>query len=69
MGFIANHEVKWRLIGDGMRAVIMSEFGVGDVISPGSGVISAEDSKVRFDFLVYPFSFSIRLGVVGSGQG
>ena len=55
MGFIAHHEVKRRLVGDGMRAVIVSEFSVGDVIGPGSGVVSTEDSEVRFDFLVYPF--------------
>ena len=47
----------------------MSEFGMGDVIGPGSGVISTEDSKVRFDFLVYLFSFTIGLGVVGGGEG
>ena len=47
----------------------MSKFGMGDVISPRPGVVSAEDLKACFDFLVYPFSFSIRLGVVGSGEG
>ena len=68
-GFIAHHEVERRLIGDGVRAVIVSEFSVGDVISPRSGVGSAEDPKVHFDFLVYPFCFPVRLGVVGSGEG
>ena len=68
-GFIAHHEVEWRLIGDGVRAVIVSEFGVGDVIGPRSGVVSAEDPKVRFDFLVYSFGFSIRLGMVGGRKG
>ena len=47
----------------------MSEFGVGDVIGPRSGVVPTEDPEVHFDFLVYSFSFSIRLGVVGSGEG
>ena len=47
----------------------MSEFGVGDVVGPGSGVVSTEDSEVHFDFLVYPFGFSIRLGVIGGGEG
>ena len=47
------------MVGDGMRAVTMSEFGVGDIIGPGSGVISTEDSEVGFDFLVYSFSCSI----------
>ena len=49
--------------------MIVSEFGVGDVIGPRSGVVSTEDSKVRFDFLVYSFGFSIRLGVVGGRKG
>ena len=47
----------------------MSEFGVGDVIGPRSGVVSTEDPKVCFDFLVYSFGFSVRLRVVGSGEG
>ena len=57
------------MIGDGMRVVIMSEFGVGDVISPRSGVVPTEDLEVCFYFLVYSFGFSIRLGMVGSGEG
>ena len=69
MGFISHHEVEWRLIGDGMGVVIVSEFGVGDVIGPGSRVVSTEDPKVCFDFLVYLFSFSVGLGMIGSGEG
>ena len=69
MGFITHHEVEWRLIGDGMRSVIVSEFSVGDVISPRSGVISTEDPKVHFNFLVYPFGFPIELRVIGDGEG
>ena len=68
-GLIAHHEVERRLISDGMGVVIVGEFGMRDVISPRPGVVSAEDLKVCFDFLVYPFSFSVRLGVVGSGEG
>ena len=52
-----------------MGAVIVGEFGVGDVISPRSRVIATEDSEIRFNFLVYLFSFSVRLGMVGSGEG
>ena len=69
MGFISHHEVEQRLISDGVRAVIMGKFGMGNVVCPRSGVIPAEDPKVCFDFLVYLFGFSIRLGVVGSGEG
>ena len=56
------------MIGDRMRAVIVSEFSMGDVIGPRYRVIPTEDLKVSFDFLVYPFGFSIRLGVVGGGE-
>ena len=47
----------------------MSEFGVGDVVSPRPGVVPTEDPKVHFYFLVYSFSFSVRLGMIGSGEG
>ena len=57
------------MVGDGVRAVIVGELGMGDVIGPRSGVVSTEDSKVRFDFLVYSFGFSIRLGMVGGRKG
>ena len=57
------------MVGDRMGVVIVSKFGVGNVISPGSGVVSAEDPKVCFDFLVYSFGFPIRLGVIGGGEG
>ena len=69
MGFVSHHKVKQGLISDRVRVVIMDKFGVGDVVCPRSGVIPTEDPKVRFDFLVYLFSFSIRLGVVGGGEG
>ena len=68
-GFVTHHEVKRGLVGDGVRAVIMGELGMGDVISPRSGVVPTEDPKVRFDFLVYSFSFSVRLGMVGGRKG
>ena len=49
--------------------MIVGEFGMGDVIGPRSRVVPTEDPKVHFDFLVYPFGFSVRLRVVGSGEG
>ena len=49
--------------------MIVSELCVGDVVGPRSGVISTEDLKERLDFLVYLFSFSVRLGVIGGGKG
>ena len=44
MGFISHHEEEWRLVGYGVRAVIVGEFREGDVLSPRSGVGAAEDS-------------------------
>ena len=66
---VSHHEVKRGLISDGVRAVIMGKFGMGDIVCPRSGVIPTEDPNVHFDFLVYLFGFSVRLGVVGSGKG
>ena len=68
-GFISHHKVEQRLVGDRVRAVIMSKFSVGDVVSPRSRIVPTEDPKVSFDFLVYPFGFSIGLGVIGGGEG
>ena len=69
MGFISHHEIEWGLVSDRVRVVIVSKFGMGDVISPGSRVVSTEDLKVCFNFLVYPFSSSVRLGMIGCGEG
>ena len=69
MGFISHHEIEWRLVGDGMRAVVMSEFCVGDRFRPGCGIIAAEDMKVGLDFLVDSFRFAIGLRVIGGREG
>ena len=69
MGFISYYEIKQRLISDGMRVVIMPEFGMGNRFRPRCGIIAAENSEISFYFLIYSFSFSIRLWVVGSGKG
>ena len=68
-GFISHHEEEWRLVGYGVRVVIVGEFGKGNVLSPGSRVRAAEDPEISFNFLVDMFSFPISLGVVGSGEG
>ena len=52
-----------------MRVVVVSEFGMSYRICPRGGVISTEDSKVCFNFLVDPFHFSVRLEVIGSREG
>ena len=64
MRFVSHHEIEQGLVCDGVRAVIVDEFSVGDFISLGTWVASTEGLKVCFDFLVHAFCFSIRLGVV-----
>ena len=69
MEFISHHEIEWELAGDGVRAVIVSEFGMRDIISPRSRIVSTEDLKTYFNFLVYLFSLSIGLGMIGGEKG
>ena len=52
-----------------MRAMVVSKFGVSYRIHPQGGVISTEDLKVCFNFLIDLFCFSIGLGMIGSRQG
>ena len=68
-GFVSHHEEEWRLVGYGVRAVIVGKFSEGDVFSPRSGVRAAEDSKICFNLLIHTFGFSICLRVIGSGEG
>ena len=69
MGFISHHEIERRLIGDGVRAVVVGEFCVGDRFGPRCGIIAAKDTEVGFDFLINSFSFAIGLRVIGGGEG
>ena len=69
MGFISHHEIEWQLVGNGVRVVVVHEFCMGDFVSPGGRVRSTKDPQIGFDFLVDLFCFSIRLRVVGSGEG
>ena len=69
MGFISHHEIKWRLIGNRVRAVVVREFGMGNRLGPRCGIIAAEEAKVSFYFLVHSFSFAIGLWMVSSGKG
>ena len=57
------------MVGDGMGAVIVSEFCVGDRFRPRCGTIAAEDMKVGLDFLVDSFRFTVGLRVIGGGEG
>ena len=68
-GFISHYEIERELVRDGMRVVIVSEFCMGDRFGPRCRIIAAEDTKVGFNFLVDSFSFTIRLGVIGGGEG
>ena len=52
-----------------MRVVVVSEFGMSYQICPQDGIISTEDPEVCFNFLVDPFCFCVRLGVIGGREG
>ena len=43
MRFISHHEIEWRLGGDGVRVVIVCEFCMGDLVSPGGEIRSTKD--------------------------
>ena len=47
----------------------MSEFCHGEETGPFLGFIGGEQPQVSFQLLIYLFSFSIHLGVIGSGEG
>ena len=68
-GFISHHEEEWRLVGYGVRVVIVGEFCEGNVLSPRSRIRAAEDLKIGLYFLVHMFGLPISLRVVGSGEG
>ena len=67
-GFISHHEIERRLVGDGMGAMIVSEFCVGDRFGPRCRIIAAEDTKIGLDFLVDLFRLSVGLQVIGGGE-
>ena len=48
---------------------VMCEFGVGDLIGPGTGVGPAEDPEICFNLLVDTFCFAVRLRVIGGREG
>ena len=56
------------MVGDRIRAMIVSEFSEGDVLCPRSRVGVAEDLEVSFHFLIDLFSFPISLRMVCSGE-
>ena len=68
-GFISHHEEEWRLVGYGVRAMIVGEFCEGNGMSPRSRIRTAKDPKIGFHFLVHTFRLPIGLRVVGSGEG
>ena len=68
MGFISHHEIEWQLVDDRVGVVVVSEFHMGNFVSPGGRIRFIEDSQIDFYFLVDLFGFSIRLRVVGGGE-
>ena len=67
--FVPKHEVEWGLARGGVGAVVVDEFGQGNVVRPCFRVGTAEDAEVGFDFLVESLRFSIGLRVVSCRQG
>ena len=49
--------------------MIVDKFSMGDFISPGTWVTSAEDSEVCFNLLVNIFCLTIGLWVICGGEG
>ena len=47
----------------------MCELHMGDFVSPRGGARSPEDPQIDFNLLVDSFGFSVRLRVIGSGEG
>ena len=56
------------MICDGMGAVIVGEFCVGNRFGPRCRIIAAEDTKIGLDFLVDSFRLSVGLRVIGGGE-
>ena len=65
--FISKHVVKWGLSSGGMRAVVVDEFGHGDVLRTCFRMGTTEDVEVGLNLLVESFHFSISLRVVCCG--
>ena len=57
------------MVGDKVEVVVVCEFHMGNFVSPGGRVRSTKDPQIGFYFLVDSFHFSIRLRVVGGGEG
>ena len=47
----------------------MGEFCMGNRISPYSWLVTAKDTEVGLNLLVYSFSLSVRLWVIGGREG
>ena len=57
------------MICDRVEVVIVGEFGIRDFVCPGTRVGPAKDLKVCLNFLVNTFCFTVRLRVIGGGEG
>ena len=49
--------------------MVVCEFCMGNFVSPEDRVGSTKDPQISFNFLVDSFRFSVRLRVVGGGEG
>ena len=65
MWFIAVDEVKWGFSSVRIRAMVVDELSHRHVFIPIRRVVSTEDAKIGFYFLIDSFSFTISLSVIG----
>ena len=56
-------------MGDRVGSGVVSEFCHGKEIGPFFRFVGGEQPQVSFQLLIHSFSFPIRLGVIGSGEG
>ena len=68
-GFVSHHEIEQRFIGNGVGAVVVCEFGVGNRFGPRCWVIATEDAEISVNFLVDSFSFTVGLWMISGGEG
>ena len=68
-GFVAHYEGKGGGVGNGMGGGVVCEFRHGKEFGPFRRLISGEDPKISFQFLVDPFGFAVGLRVIGGGKG
>ena len=66
--FISQDKGEWRFLGQGVSSRVVCKFRHRDQRGPLIRLSLAEQSEIRFYFLVDQFSLSIHLWVISGGQ-